>query len=124
DFPRLSSILARDGFLPRTFQFRGERLAFNSGIVVLAVVAIALIIAFGGSVTSLIPLYPVGVFIAFTLSQSGMVRRWWRLRNEEVGWRRRAAVNGLGAVTTGIVAVNVAVSQFVLWAWVVRLPIP
>src|SRR4029450_5141651 len=96
DFPRLSSILARDGFLPRTFQFRGERLAFNSGIVVLAVVAIALIIAFGGSVTSLIPLYTVGVFIAFTLSQSGMVRRWWRLRNEEVGWGGRAAGNGLG----------------------------
>jgi amino acid transporter len=124
DFPRLSSILARDGFLPRTFQFRGERLAFNSGIVVLAVVAILLIIAFGGSVTSLIPLYTVGVFIAFTLSQSGMVRRWLRLRDEERGWRRRAAINGLGAVTTGIVAVNVAFSKFFLGAWIVLILIP
>ena len=87
DFPRLSSILARDGFLPRTFQFRGDRLAFNSGIMVLAVVSALLIVAFGGSVTALIPLYTVGVFIAFTLSQAGMVRHWWRLRATERGWR-------------------------------------
>jgi amino acid transporter len=124
DFPRLSSILARDGFLPRTFQFRGERLAFNTGIVVLAIVALILIIAFGGSVTNLIPLYTVGVFIAFTLSQSGMVRRWWRLRNEQRGWRKRAAVNGIGAITTGIVAINVAATKFLLGAWVVLILIP
>jgi len=124
DFPRLSSILARDGFLPRAFQFRGERLAFSAGIVVLAIVAVGLIVAFGGSVTSLIPLYTVGVFIAFTLSQSGMVRHWWRLRLEDRGWRRRAAVNGIGAVTTGIVAIEVAASKFLLGAWVVLILIP
>jgi amino acid transporter len=124
DFPRLSSILARDGFLPRLFQFRGERLAFNGGIVVLAAVAVALIVAFAGSVTNLIPLYTVGVFIAFTLSQSGMVRRWWRMRQETRGWRKRAAVNGIGAVTTGVVAVEVAASKFLLGAWVVLILIP
>jgi amino acid transporter len=124
DFPRLSSILARDGFLPRVFQFRGERLAFNAGIVVLAVVAIALIVAFGGSVTNLIPLYTVGVFIAFTLSQSGMVRRWWRLRHTQPGWRKRLLINGIGALTTGIVAVEVAASKFLLGAWVVLVLMP
>jgi amino acid transporter len=124
DFPRLSSILARDGFLPRIFQFRGERLAFNAGIVVLAVVAIALIVAFGGSVTNLIPLYTVGVFIAFTLSQSGMVKRWWRLRHTQPGWRKRLVINGIGALTTGIVAVEVAASKFLLGAWVVLVLMP
>jgi amino acid transporter len=124
DFPRLSSILARDGFLPRVFQFRGDRLAFNGGIVVLAVVAISLIILFSGSVTALIPLYTVGVFIAFTLSQSGMVRRWFRLRGEAPGWRRKAIVNGVGALTTGVVAVEVAAAKFELGAWVVLVLIP
>jgi amino acid transporter len=124
DFPRLSSILARDGFLPRVFQFRGDRLAFNGGIVVLALVAVALIVAFGGSVSALIPLYTVGVFIAFTLSQSGMVRKWWRSRREVAGWTRKAVVNGIGAVTTGVVAVEVAVSKFALGAWVVLVLIP
>jgi amino acid transporter len=124
DFPRLSSILARDGFLPRVFQFRGERLAFSGGIIVLAVVSVALIVAFGGSVTALIPLYTVGVFVAFTLSQSGMVRRWFRLRAEERGWQRKALINGVGALTTGIVALEVAASKFALGAWVVLLLIP
>jgi amino acid transporter len=124
DFPRLSSILARDGFLPRVFQFRGDRLAFNYGIAVLAVISIALIVVFGGSVTNLIPLYTVGVFVAFTLSQSGMVRRWWRLRSQEPGWRRKLAINGVGAATTGIVAIEVAAAKFVLGAWVVLVLIP
>jgi amino acid transporter len=124
DFPRLSSILARDGFLPRVFQFRGDRLAFNAGIVVLAIAALTLIVAFGGSVTNLIPLYTVGVFIAFTLSQSGMVRRWWRLRGEQPGWRKSAAINGVGALTTGVVAINVAASKFLLGAWIVLILIP
>jgi amino acid transporter len=124
DFPRLSSILARDSFLPRVFQFRGDRLAFNGGILVLGVVAIALIIAFQGSVTALIPLYTVGVFIAFTLSQSGMVRRWWRLRRDAGRWRTKAAINLVGAVTTGVVAVEVAASKFALGAWVVLVLIP
>jgi amino acid transporter len=124
DFPRLSSILARDGFLPRLFQYRGDRLAFSTGIILLALVAASLIVAFGGSVTSLIPLYTVGVFIAFTLSQSGMVRHWWRLRAGKPRWRRRMAVNGLGAVTTAIVAVEVALSKFLLGAWVVLVLLP
>ena len=85
DFPRLASILARDRFLPRQFQFRGDRLAFSVGIVVLAILAALLIVAFGGSVTNLIPLYTVGVFVAFTLSQAGMVRHWWRLRGTVAG---------------------------------------
>src|SRR5205085_10162231 len=97
DFPRLASILARDRFVPRVLQFRGDRLAFPGGIVLLAAVAGILIVAFGGSVTNLIPLYTVGVFVAFTLSQSGMVRHWWKLRDEDPGWRWRAAINGVGA---------------------------
>jgi amino acid transporter len=124
DFPRLSSILARDGFLPRIFQFRGDRLAFNYGIVVLAAIAVLLIWVFGGSVTNLIPLYTVGVFVAFTLSQSGMVRRWRRLRNDVPGWRRRAFINGIGAITTGVVAVEVAAAKFGLGAWIVLILIP
>jgi amino acid transporter len=124
DFPRLSSILARDGFMPRLFQFRGDRLAFNGGILLLALVAVSLMVAFGGSVTNLIPLYTIGVFVAFTLSQAGMVRRWWRLRDRERGWRRRAAINGLGALTTGVVAIEVAASKFALGAWIVILLIP
>ena len=112
DFPRLSNFLARDGFLPRIFQFRGERLAFNTGIISLAAVALVLIVAFGGSVAALIPLYTVGVFIAFTLSQAGMVRRWSSLREIEKGWRRKSLINGVGALTTGIVAIEVAATKF------------
>ena len=125
DFPRLSNFLARDGFLPRVFQFRGDRLAFNAGIILLASVAIVLIIGFGGSVAALIPLYTVGVFIAFTLSQSGMVRRWLRLRDTENGWRHKALINGIvGAATTAVVAVEVAASKFFSGAWIVLLLIP
>ena len=96
DFPRLSSFLARDGFMPRQFGFRGDRLAFSTGIVALAAVAIVLLSCFEASVSALIPLYTLGVFVAFTLSQSGMVRRWWHRR--EPGWRRGLVINGLGAV--------------------------
>ena len=124
DFPRLASILGKDRFLPRQFQFRGDRLAFSVGIMVLAVLSAVLIVAFGGSVTNLIPLYTVGVFVAFTLSQSGMVRHWWRLREAQRGWRWRAALNGAGAVATGVVAVIVGVAKFALGAWMVLLLIP
>lgn len=124
DFPRLSSILARDGYMPHQFAHRGDRLAFNMGIVVLSVVAALLIVAFRGETLSLIPLYTVGVFIAFTLSQSGMVRHWWRLREQERAWQRRAAINGVGAVVTGIVACIVGVVKFQLGAWIVLLIIP
>jgi amino acid transporter len=124
DFPRLASILGKDRFMPRQFQFRGDRLAFSVGIVVLAVLSAALIVAFGGSVTNLIPLYTVGVFIAFTLSQSGMVVHWWRLRHEASGWRWRATLNGAGALATGVVAIIVGVAKFALGAWMVLLLIP
>lgn len=124
DFPRMASILARDRFLPRLFQFRGERLAFTGGIFLLAAIAALLIVAFQGSVTNLIPLYTVGVFVAFTLSQSGMVRHWWRLRDQEPRWRFRAAINGIGALTTGIVAIEVAFSKFLLGAWMVLVLTP
>lgn len=123
DFPRLGSILARDRFLPRVFQFRGDRLAFSGGIVLLAIIAAILIAAFGGSVTALIPLYTIGVFVAFTLSQAGMVRHWSRRRSEP-RWRLRAAINGIGALTTGIVAIEVGVAKFSLGAWMVLLLIP
>lgn len=123
-FPRLASILAKDRYVPRQFMYRGDRLAFSVGIIVLAVLASALIIAFQGSVTNLIPLYTVGVFIAFTLSQIGMVRHWWLLRESEPGWRSRAFLNGLGAVATGVVAVAVGVAKFALGAWMVLLLIP
>ena len=122
DFPRLSSFLARDGFMPRQFGFRGDRLAFTTGIVALALVAIVLLVAFDASVTALIPLYTLGVFVAFTLSQSGMVRRWWSRR--EPGWRRGLLINGLGAATTGAIVLIVAISKFTGGAWLVMIMIP
>jgi amino acid transporter len=122
DFPRLSSFLARDGFMPRQFAFRGDRLAFTTGIVALALVAILLLVAFKASVSALIPLYTLGVFVAFTLSQTGMVRRWWKRR--EPGWRRGLAINGLGAVTTGVIVLIVASSKFLSGAWLVMILIP
>ncbi len=122
DFPRLSSFLARDGFLPRQFAFRGERLAFTTGIVALSAVAIALLIGFQASVSGLIPLYTLGVFIAFTLSQGGMLVRWWTRREE--GWRAGLAINGLGTATTAVVAVVVGTSNFFQGAWLVIVLVP
>ena len=124
DFPRLASILAKDRYVPRQFMYRGDRLAFSVGIVVLSIVASVLIIAFQGSVTNLIPLYTVGVFVAFTLSQAGMVRHWWLLRASDPGWRSRAFFNGLGAVATGVVALAVGLAKFALGAWMVLVLIP
>ena len=108
-FPRLAAILARDGFMPRQFSFKGDRLAFTAGILILAAVAIALIILFNGDTHALIPLYSVGVFVSFTISQSGMVRHWLQERGS--GWRGRLALNGLGAVLTGVVAVVVTFAK-------------
>src|SRR5438105_6635289 len=98
-FPRLASVLANDRFMPRHFADVGSRLAFNTGIASLAVLAGLILAAFGGSVNALVPLYTIGVFLAFTLSQSGLVRRWRRLRNP--GWRLSMAINSFGAVVTG-----------------------
>jgi amino acid transporter len=122
DFPRLSSILARDGFMPSRFAFRGERLAFSAGIVVLALVAIVVLVAFGGLVTALIPLYAIGVFTSVTLSQVGMVRHW--MREREPGWRRSALINGVGAVATAIVTLIFAIAKFALGAWLIIVIIP
>jgi len=122
DFPRLSSFLARDGFMPRQFGLRGDRLAFSTGILALAGLAIVLLIAFQASVTALIPLYTLGVFVAFTLSQGGMVRRWWHRR--EPGWRRGLLINGLGAATTAVIVLIVASSKFLQGAWLVMIMVP
>ena len=122
DFPRVASILAKDGFFPRQFSFRGERLAFNAGIVALALVSIVLVVAFRGRVEALIPLYAIGVFTAFTLSQAGMVRHWYKERGP--GWRRSAFLNGLGATTTAIVVAIFAIAKFALGAWIILLVVP
>jgi amino acid transporter len=117
DFPRLSAILARDGFVPRQFQNRGDRLVFSNGILVLSGLAMLLVWIFDADLSRLIQLYVVGVFTAFTLSQAGMVRRWLRLK--EAGWRRSVVINGVGAGATGVVLVIVAVTKFSGGAWIV-----
>jgi amino acid transporter len=122
DFPRLSSFLARDGFFPRQFALRGERLAFNSGIMALAALSIVLVAAFNGSVESLIGLYAIGVFTSFTLSQAGMVRHAWEHRYP--GWQRGVLISGLGSLTTAIVAFVIIVSKFGQGAWIVLVVIP
>jgi amino acid transporter len=122
DFPRLSSLLARDRYIPRQFATLGERLVFSNGIMVLGALAALLLVMFGGETHALIPLYAVGVFISFTLSQSGMVRHWWK--DGLPGWRHKIAINGLGAVATGIVTVVIAVTKFTHGAWIVVLVIP
>jgi amino acid transporter len=119
DFPRLASILARDRFLPHQFTFRGDRLAFSNGIIVLGFAASILVVAFQADVTKLIPLYAFGVFVSFTLSQSGMVRHW--LHNREPGWRGSIIVNASGAVTTAVVAGIVGGTKFSHGAWISML---
>jgi len=124
DFPRLASLLARDDFLPRFFGFRGDRLALSVGIVVLSVLASLLLIVFKGDTNALINLFAVGVFMSFTLSQSGMVLHWWRLRREQQRWRRSMIINGLGAVTTLLVVLVISSAKFLQGAWIVLLLIP
>ena len=121
-FPTMCSIIARDGYLPRQLFNRGDRLVFSNGILVLALAAAGLLIGFGGVTTALIPLYAVGVFTSFTLSQTGMVR--YHLRKRLPGWRGRAVTNGAGAVTTGMVLVVVLVSKFTIGAWIPVVLIP
>jgi hypothetical protein len=122
DFPRLSSILARDRFLPRQLANQGDRLAFSNGIIGLSGFAALLLVVFGGDTHALIPLYMIGVFVSFTLSQAGMVVRWRRLRVP--GWRMSAAVNGVGAVVTGIVLLVVGITKAAEGAWIIMLLIP
>jgi amino acid transporter len=122
DFPRLSSIIARDGYLPHQFANRGDRLVFSNGIVFLAVAAAGLLVAFGGLTNALIPLYAVGVFTSFTLSQAGMVRHHQKLR--EPHWRRGVAINAVGSVATFIVLLIVASTKFTSGAWVPLVVVP
>jgi hypothetical protein len=122
DFPRLSYFLARDRFLPRQFTFRGDRLAYSVGIVVLGVASAAVLWAFGGEISLLIPLYAFGVFSAFTWSQAGMVARWWRRR--EPGWQTSIIFNGVGALATFLVLLVVATTKFFDGAWMVVVLLP
>jgi hypothetical protein len=116
------SIIAKDGFLPRQLFNRGDRLVFSNGIIALSLAASALLVAFGGVTTALIPLYAVGVFTSFTLSQLGMVQHHRRERKR--GWQQKAVINAVGAVATGIVLVVVVVSKFTIGAWVPVVVIP
>jgi len=139
DFPRLGALHAGDGFLPRQLTYRGSRLVYSRGIMALAVIASLLIIIFQASVTRLIPLYAIGVFLSFTLSQAGMARRWWKIGHLKVGveivepgstlkyergWQYRMVVNGFGAICTAIVMVVFAVTKFKEGAWVVLILTP
>jgi amino acid transporter len=122
DFPRLASILARDRFMPRQFSNLGDRLSFSNGILALSVLAGLLLIAFGGDTHSLIPLYMIGVFVSFSLSQAGMVRKW--KRDGGPGWRTSAAINAFGCTLTSVVLVVVAVTKFTEGAWIILAWIP
>jgi len=139
DFPRLGALHAGDGFLPRQLTYRGSRLVYSRGIMTLAVIASFLIIIFQASVTKLIPLYAIGVFLSFTLSQAGMARRWWKIGHlkpgEEIvepgsvlkfekGWKTRMLINGFGALCTAVVMVVFAVTKFKEGAWVVLILTP
>jgi hypothetical protein len=122
DFPRLSSILSRDGYVPRQLANLGDRLVFSNGIGALAFLAAVLVVVFHAQTHGLIPLYAVGVFLSFTLSQAGMVRHWQQTR--EGRWRWKSAINGLGAVATGLVLLVVIDSKFTHGAWIIVLLIP
>jgi amino acid transporter len=138
DFPRLSAIIAEDGYMPRQLAYRGSRLVFSRGIMSLTAIASFLIIIFNASVTALIPLWAVGVFLSFTLSQAGMARHWWynrrpagdqltekeKLHPYDPGWRWKLAINGLGSVTTAIVTLIFAITKFVDGAWIIVLLLP
>lgn len=121
-FPQLASVLAEDRLLPRQFAHRGDRLVYSNGILILALAAAGLIVLFGGSTHALIPLYAVGVFLSFTLSQAGMVRRWWRLRGRR--WVVGLGINGVGAAATGVVTLIFAVTKFTHGAWIIVFVIP
>lgn len=138
-FPRLSALMAADGFLPRQLAYRGSRLVYSRGIIALALIAVVLIIVFDASVTGLIPLYAIGVFLSFTLSQAGMARRWWKIGQlkpgvevkergstlrYEANWRLKMIINGLGAVCTTVVVIVFSATKFLEGAWIVLVLIP
>lgn len=122
DFPRLCYFLARDGFLPRQFALLGDRLVYSNGILLLSLSAALLVVVFRGSTSAVIPLYAIGVFTSFTLSQAGMVRHWFKERTS--GWKQGAIMNGIGAVATLIVLGVIISTKFLLGAWLVIIAIP
>jgi amino acid transporter len=139
DFPRLSALQANDGFLPRQLTYRGSRLVYSRGIITLGLIASLLIVLFQASVTALIPLYAIGVFLSFTLSQAGMARRWWKIGRlapgqeaqesgstlrYEPGWRLKMGINSFGAVCTGVVMLVFAVTKFHDGAWIIVFVVP
>jgi amino acid transporter len=133
DFPRLSAIIADDGYMPRQLAYRGSRLVFSRGIVTLAAIAALLIIIFNASVTALVPLWAVGVFLSFTLSQLGMSRHWWRaglhkdeklLAQGNKGWQWKIVINGIGALSTAVVTLIFAVTKFTDGAWIIVFLLP
>jgi amino acid transporter len=121
-FPRLASILARDSYMPHQMAILGDRLVFSNGIIFLGVFSLALIIGFDGDTHALIPLYAVGVFLSFTLSQAGMVRRWLAKRGPH--WRKKLVINGIGAVATGLATLIIASTKFLHGAWIVIALMP
>ncbi len=138
-FPRLSALMAEDGFLPRQLAYRGSRLVYSRGIIALALIACLLIIAFDASVTGLIPLYAIGVYLSFTLSQAGMARRWWKIGHlqpggeakergsilhSDSGWKIKMMINGLGALCTAVVVIVFSITKFREGAWIVLVLIP
>jgi len=138
-FPRLSAMMAADGFLPRQLTYRGSRLVYSRGIMALALIAAVLIVIFNASVTGLIPLYAIGVFLSFTLSQAGMARRWWKIGHLQPGievkergstlrhqanWRMKMIINGFGSLCTAVVVIVFSVTKFFEGAWIVLVLIP
>jgi hypothetical protein len=121
-FPLLSSLIARDGFLPRPLSNIGDRLVFSNGIILLGALASVLLVAFGGDTHALLPLYAIGVFLSFTLSQSGMVVHWFRLKTPN--WQREAVINGIGATATLVVLIVIVMTRFTHGGWIVVVLIP
>jgi amino acid transporter len=139
DFPRLSALVAGDGFLPRQFTYRGSRLVYSRGIIALGLIASLLIVLFGASVNALIPLYAIGVFLSFTLSQAGMAHRWWKVGHMapgqeikergstlryEPGWETKMVINGFGSACTAVVTLVFAATKFMDGAWIVVVLVP
>jgi amino acid transporter len=122
DYPRLSSLLAKDSFLPRQLMLLGDRLVFSNGIVLLSLLAAFLLIIFQANVNAIVPLYAVGVFTSFTLSQAGMVRHWFESRAD--GWQTSAFINGIGSIVTAIVALVIVITKFQFGAWIIVVAIP
>jgi amino acid transporter len=124
DFPRLAALQAADGFLPKQFSSQGDRLVFSNGIIILTIVSCGLVWLLNANTDLLLPLYALGVFIGFTLSQAGMVMHWSKLKYEEPKWRLKAIVNGIGAMASGVVMLDIAITKFVHGAWIVVFLIP